>query len=445
MANTKCYANTSGYTGEKAPYISPKTELETKQNLAFFREQAKLTQSDAADKLGVSRSYYAIWEVDVASKNGVIPPKCLTKAANLFKCNPDLINPACPFLYVDKYENYPPIKLGQEIIFCNEHPQTPQDAGNNFNYFLALSDYSNKSLAEKCGFSESTITKWKSGINLNEIRAYKVAAVLGCPVELIYIQRQETPIKALKQEDLHLHTVPTSLKHLKENLAYHLANSGLSIQDLANKVDIPAYKLRNILDFDTGVFLTSEQSHAIASVLGFNVKDVLISSIHVKAKDKKEHSFKSNVLQFFKIPADSFLFKTSIINFASGGKACDMPPSQCGETIASSMSLNQDSDLHGVCVIGDSMFNYETGKGIQSGFTVIVDASKKDVEQAIGKVVCIRLDGDEMIVKRLRRKNGVLYACSDNPAYEPQQLALPENAELMGECVGMFSFSIQPQ
>lgn len=442
MANTHVYTNTSGYTGEKAPYISPKTELESKQNLVFFREQAKLTQSDAADKLGVSRSYYAIWEVNVSSKNGAIPPKCLNKAAALFKCNPDLINPACPFLYSDKYEHYPPIKLGQDLIFCNEQPQTPKDAGNNLNYFLALSDYSNKSLAEKCGFSESTITKWKSGVNLNEVRAYQVAAVLGCPVDLIYIQRKETPIKALIKEDLQLHSVPTSLMQLKENLAYYIAKSGLSLQAIASKIGLNDYDLRSAIDLKKGGYIEQEKLKDLACVLGFDAKYVLLSSIHVKANNKQEHSFKSNVSECFKIPLDSALFKTSIINFASGGKACDMLPSQCGETIASSMSLNQDSDLHGVCVIGDSMFNYETGKGIQSGFTVVVDASKKDVEQAIGKVVCIRLDGDEMIVKRLKRKNGVLYACSDNPAYEPQQLALPENAELMGTCVGMFSFSI---
>ena len=438
--------NSAFYSGSERlpppPFPTPQNGAEAKQNLVFFRDNSPFTQEDMAKKLGVALSTYGTWESNLDSQEKAITPQYIAKAAQILNCDPNLINPACPLLYKDRYNKYPPIKSGQDILFCNEEPKTAKEAGGNLNYFLTISPYSNKSLAEKCGFSESTITKWKSGINLNEIRAHKVAAVLECPVELIYIQRQETPIKALKQEDLHLHAVPTSLKHLKENLAYHLANSGLSVQDLANKVDMPAYKLRNILDFDTGVFLTSEQSHAIASVLGFNVKDVLISSIHVKAKDKKEHSFKSNVIEFFKIPADSFLFKTSIINFASGGKACDMPPSQCGETIASSMSLNQDSDLHGVCVIGDSMFNYETGKGIQSGFTVIVDASKKDVEQAIGKVVCIRLDGDEMIVKRLKRKNGVLYACSDNPAYEPQQLALPENAELMGECVGMFSFSI---
>ena len=438
--------NSAFYSGSERlpppPFPTPQNGAEAKQNLVFFRDNSPFTQEDMAKKLGVALSTYGTWESNLDSQEKAITPQYIAKAAQILNCDPNLINPACPLLYKDRYNKYPPIKSGQDILFCNEEPKTAKEAGRNLNYFLTISPYSNKSLAEKCGFSESTITKWKSGINLNEIRAHKVAAVLGCPVELIYIQRQETPIKALKQEDLHLHAAPTSLRHLKENLAYHLANSGLSIQDLANKVDMPAYKLRNILDFDTGVFLTSEQSHAIASILGFNVKDVLISSIHVKAKDKKEHSFKSNVIEFFKIPADSFLFKTSIINFASGGKACDMPPSQCGETIASSMSLNQDSDLHGVCVIGDSMFNYETGKGIQSGFTVIVDASKKDVEQAIGKVVCIRLDGDEMIVKRLKRKNGVLYACSDNPAYEPQQLALPESAELMGTCVGMFSFSI---
>ena len=376
MATQNTHFNSG--SGPTPPFPTPQNGAEAKQNLVFFRDNSPFTQEDMAKKLGIAVSTYGTWESNLDSQEKTITPQYIVKTAQILNCDPNLINPACPLLYKDKYNKYPPIKSGQDILFCNEEPKTPKDAGNNLNYFLTMSPYSNRSLAEKCGFSESTITKWKSGINLNEIRAYQVAAVLECPVELIYVQRQETPIKALKHEDLHLHALLTSLRHLKENLAYHLVNSGLSVQDLANKVDIPAYRLRNILDFDTGVFLTSEQSQAIASVLGFNAKDILVSSIHVRAKDKKEHSFKSNVSECFKIPLDSFIFKTPINSFASGGKASDMPARQCNETIASSMSLNNESNLHGVCVIGDSMFDFETGKGIQSGFTVIVDASKRE-------------------------------------------------------------------
>ena len=105
----------------------------------------------------------------------------------------NLINPACPLLYKDRYTKYPPIKSGQNIFFCNEQPKTPKEAGNNFNYFLTISPYSyNNALAEECGFSPSTITKWKSGINLNEIRAHNVAGLLKCPVDLIYMPSNNT-------------------------------------------------------------------------------------------------------------------------------------------------------------------------------------------------------------------------------------------------------------
>lgn len=431
-------------TALNPPYSTPLNAYQSKQNLVYFRKAAGYTQADLAKKLGKSRSFYAGWESEAESKDDM-PPNYLAVLAKILNCNADLINPACPLLYKDRYTKYPPIKKGQNIIFCIEQPKTPKDAGNNFNYFLSLSSYNENELAEECGFSPSTVSNWKNGESLNEVRAYDVAGLLKCPVDLIYVPSNITPIKPLLGKDLCLHNKPSSLFQLKENLAYYIAKSGLSLQAIAGKVGLADYDLRSAIDLKKGGYIEQEKLKDLACVLGFDAKYVLLSSIHVKAKDKQEHSFKTNVSECFKIPLDSALFKTCIINFASGGKACDMLPSQCGETIASSMSLNQDSDLHGVCVIGDSMFNYETGKGIQSGFTVIVDASKKDVEQAIGKVVCIRLDGDEMIVKRLKRKNGVLYACSDNPAYEPQQLALPENAELMGECVGMFSFSIQPQ
>ena len=440
VTNTPNNTGGGGYTCTKPPYPLPKTVDETKSNLRFFIEQANLKPENLGLALGKSRGYCASWVANISSKIAAIPPKYLAPVAELLHCDENLINPACPLLYKDKYIKYPPLMKGKTVYFCNESPKNEADYGKNLVYFLIRVGISKQEIQDATGISASTVRAMQRGEVFNEIKAMQFASMLDCPVELIYKLPSSTPISKLKNKQWKLINPPKSLDDVKNNLNFYVFASKRSMQRIADGIGISYDELRAALDPKTGVYIKDAQALKLANLLEIDPAPLLKSSFFFKTNFGKEHTLESNVSRVFDISNNDPIFNVPITTYASGGKATELAPSQCSETMATYLNLpSEASHLHGVCVIGDSMFNYQTGQGIQSGFCVMVDNRKRDIEEAIGRIVCIRLDGNELIVKRLERVDGKLFACSDNPDYNPHRLPLPENAELMGVCVSMYT------
>ena len=123
--------------------------------------------------------------------------------------------------------------------------------------------------------------------------------------------------------------------------------------------------------------------------------------------------------------------------YASGGPAIDYPAAQSDDTVAEYFNVHSGTQsLRCARVVGDSMFNYDTGEGIPEGSLVLVDVSVKDPGAALNRVVCWLTADNEILIKRLRRVKGVLYVCSDNPATEPNMYPVPANAVLLGVVIG---------
>lgn len=440
VKNTPINTGVSGYTCLNPPYPAPKTVDETKANLKFFIEQANYKPDNLGLALGKSRSYCASWVADIKDKPSAIPPKYLAPVAELLHCDENLINPACPFLYKGKFTKYPPLLKGKTIYFCNETPKLASDYGKNLTYFLVRKGLSKEQIQEEAGCAGSTVRTMQRGERFNETKIYRLAVLLDCPVELIYKLPSSTPISKLKNKQWKLINPPKSLKDVKNNFNYYVADSKRSIQRIADGIGCSYDDIRASLDFNRGKYLKDEQVKTFAALLEIDPTPLLKSTFFFREGAAKEHTLESNVSRVFDISNNDPIFNVPITTYASGGKATELAPSQCSETMATYLNLpSEASHLHGVCVIGDSMFNYQTGQGIQSGFCVMVDNRKRDIEEAIGRIVCIRLDGNELIVKRLERVDGKLFACSDNPDYSPHRLPLPENAELMGVCVSMYT------
>ena len=94
-------------------------------------------------------------------------------------------------------------------------------------------------------------------------------------------------------------------------------------------------------------------------------------------------------------------------------------PSPADDYIEQKLDLNACLIKHPaatffVRVSGDSMI----GAGIHSGDILIVDRA---LEPADGSVAIARLDG-ELMVKRLRKRDGKFFLVADNPHYEPIEI-----------------------
>ena len=70
-------------------------------NIKFMREEEGIPQKDIAKKLGVSRSTYSLWELEITP----IPLKRLIDLCKIYRCSIDYI------LKLNKIKNYPNMKM----------------------------------------------------------------------------------------------------------------------------------------------------------------------------------------------------------------------------------------------------------------------------------------------------------------------------------------------
>ena len=107
-------------------------------------------------------------------------------------------------------------------------------------------------------------------------------------------------------------------------------------------------------------------------------------------------------------------------------------PSPADDYLEKHIDLNEHLIEHPastflVRVNGDSMVN----AGILNGDILVVDRS---VRAASGKVIVAILNG-EFLVKRFRKQAGKLFLISENPDYEPTEIAEDSDFEVWGVVV----------
>lgn len=434
------YKDLSGFTGEKAPYPNPLNLKETQENLKFFRAQANLSQRKAASLFNVSKSALGEWECSYPSK-GIHPinPSLLAVVAKRLKCNADLINPACPMLYKESYTKYPPILINGQVVHCIEQPETVEETINNVNYFMALADMSAKAMATRLNCSPGSLSRWRIDTPLKESMAIDLAQVLQCPKELIYLEKILRPNdkRALKGADYSLTLIspPQSLNDLKNNLAYYVAKANMTPRDVARMLglsdnDSGYQTFRNWKRFDTSAYMDISQALTLANRLNIPAYDIM--PLYQQSPDATK--LKSNLSDITHSEKVASILSLAAYTNVSGGPAIELEPSQWNDTLSEALNLPQweSKTLAIARVIGDSMYNYETGEGIADGSFILADTSVRDFNQALDKIVCFRINGNELLIKRLRIINGHLCFWSDNPRYTPRYYQMPEDANMLG-------------
>lgn len=426
---------------KSVPFPNPKTIEETQKNLRYFREKKDIKIQEVADAFGVAYSVASAWEIIQKSKGESPQPivfKFIDKAATFLNCNPDLINPACPLLYKGQFKTYYPVygggKSGKRLVKCVESPITKKDFVNNVDYFIVRSCLHASDIAKSLDVEPSTVSNWRRKNLLKEEYAIKLAKILSCPKELIYLpklarnklHKKSQPAKA--PIELKLESPAITVKDAKSNLCYHMRERRLYPVNLAHALGLPEdnsnlQTIRNWLSFSKNVYMDTEQAVMISKRLDIPVYDIIPayedSQITANASGLCNVDF-SKVLEL------------KATSFVSGGAIVDLLPSQGHETVAELLGLPSNGSLAAAQVIGDSMYDYETGSGIKDGSCILINLSKRSLEDALDKVVCFQVTGDELLVKRIKKKNNKLYFWSDNPRYIPQCHELPPDAVLLG-------------
>lgn len=439
------YKDLSGFTAKKAPYPCPRCIPEAQANLRFFRDQAGLSQADAAKAVNRCVKSWELWEHQQPKKGLVpIPANLIARVATMLKCNHDLINPALPFMYKDSYKKYPPILVKNKRIFCIEQPEEAKDFINNVNYFCLSSDLSLDDIAFHMDCVSGTLSSWRKKTLIKEESAIQLAKILKCPKELIYLDKamRLNKHKSVKWPDASskLISPPQTLSEVKNNYAYYLAQAKLTTRDTVrmmglNDDESSNQTVRNWKRQDISSYMDVSQALIFASRLNIPVNDVL--PIYQQSQDALEQQ--SNITGIYLLKNADTILSLAVQSHVSGGCVLELEPSQCVETLGEILHVTDGNNaLAAAKVVGDSMFNYETGEGIADGAFVLVDTNIRDFHKALDKVICFKVHGNELLIKRLKIINGDLCFCSDNPRYIPAYHKVPEGAIMLGLVITSF-------
>lgn len=448
------YGIKSGFTNKKAPYPSPEIIQEAQANLEFFRKQIilpsgkEISQAQIAKEFDLDESTWSLWEHDGPERTSYIKATLVKPVAERLKCNPDLINPACPLSskYKNTYNKYPPVfSKTKGVVQCKEHPETANDFINNFCYFWVLSGKSSAYLAQRLGCAKGSISRWASDTLLKESIAIDLANLLDCPKELIYLPKIEQPkdgrMRIKVDKGLKRITPVRSLNDAKNNLAYYVQRAQLSAKDVARMLGLGEgakgeQTYRNWISPRTKSYMDNSQALCLANRLNISVNDIL--PVYEQYTDVS--LFCSNITGYRPIAIPVEFGNMEVQSFVSGGAILELEPSQIKETISDVLHIPQNcSSIAAATVVGDSMFNYDECKGIADGTCILIDTSQRDFHKLLNKVVCFQVNGNELLVKRLKKIDGKLCFWSDNPRCVPRYHPMPEDAVLLGRVKQSFN------
>ena len=115
-------------------------------NIKFMREEEGIPQKDIAKKLGVSRSTYSLWELEITP----IPLKRLIDLCKIYRCSIDYI------LKLNKIKNYPNMKMD---IDYNLYPKRLKEIRKEHKY-------TQDKIAKILNTDNGVISRYESGKTL---------------------------------------------------------------------------------------------------------------------------------------------------------------------------------------------------------------------------------------------------------------------------------------
>ena len=117
-----------------------------KLNIKFMREEEGISQKEIANKLGVSRSTYSLWELEI----NMIPLPRLIELCKIYRCSIDYI------LELNKKRKYFPMKYD---IDYNFYPKRLKEIRKEKNY-------TQEKLAKKLNTDNGVISRYENGKTL---------------------------------------------------------------------------------------------------------------------------------------------------------------------------------------------------------------------------------------------------------------------------------------
>lgn len=190
---------------------------------------------------------------------------------------------------------------------------------------------------------------------------------------------------------------------------------GLNQEQLADKVGV----LQTMISrWERGVTpLPGPMAKVLAKVLDVPVVDLLVTAFPSTRRSQSQPDAPGVTLE-------EFLKSVPVVGSVSAGRRLDMMPSQVQENLFDVIG-SLPSGIMAVRVSGNSM-SFVGEASISDGDFAIVDPSRTDPYELVGRVVCARYDGEEHLIKELYRQRDRFFLRSWNPTFPPIEITSGE-------------------
>lgn len=340
------------------------------------------------------------------------------------------------------------------------NPKSVDQAKANLRFYRSCADMSQSYVAHKLGLQSPTVNRWESHnfggfiplSKVNDVAALLNADPKDLTIEIDALERfadgdEAGALDGYTGFPVSLCYEPKTLADFKNNLKYFRLRNGLSQRDLANRLGMTQSTISIWERLDIQTVPTRGTYALIADMLGAQ-QNLIIPPVDIangwttepeqpQAINDADRVFdkSSNVECIGTLSVNDALLNMPTHTCAGAGS--ELPLEMQGDaTVSELVGLQVSNGIAAAKLSNDSMYNPLTGSGIPKGAVVLIDTSKKDLKECLGKIVCYKVGGQYM-VKRLNSNQGKLNGASDNPMYFPIFYEENEHVELIGEVVNV--------
>lgn len=442
-------SNHGAIASTSPPFPRPINHLQVKQNFLYYRNKFGLKQADVAAKLNQSQSTISRW---LSLKSPDVPPigKVLSIAAVLH------VEPVTLTIEHEAIEKLArgddDIKIDPmtgDVAILRPHPRAISEYKNNIRFFRLSQNLSQKELAARIEVTQGSVSMWERLDNDRLPTGAKVcelAAALDTSTDML-----SGPVATVSTQGFNAPPFPKpeNLAQLKANFNYYRQRSNLSKSALAVKLDLKPITIGRWENPSSVSFIPVSKVNEVARVLdaepsALTLEDLIAASpsenqsapASVVANDADRiYDEKANVAQIYLLNENDPLL--NMPTHTCAGVGSELPLEMQGDaTVSELVGLQVSNGIAAAKLSNDSMYNPLTGSGMPKGAVVLIDTSKQDLKECLGKIVCYKVGGQYM-VKRLNSNQGKLNGASDNPMYFPIFYDEHEHVELIGEVVNV--------
>ncbi|MBU3844386.1 MAG: helix-turn-helix domain-containing protein [Candidatus Anaerobiospirillum pullicola] len=433
----------------------PQSKQDVKENLAFYRVCAGLSQRNLADKSGFPQPFIANWEAP--DRFEVFTWEQAKKLSSILNAPIEHLDPRNkPFSLRDDPGEY---RCRNMVIKLVLPPQSLLDLKNNLFFYRMRMGLTQEQLAGLVQVEKTAVARWENKKILMWPKSDKlmlVANALNADIAnldpLTYLEGRDVADSLPQDEDERLRAVeaPRRLNQAKDNLRFYRLCLSLSKDKVAAKLGVPAMSvaawetsknhqwmdaatrraLAHVLKCPERAFSPSSEKDRIEVYMPSNSPTSAASAMPAKAAPSLQWALDA-------INGPVANLKTANKEEPNATGLCRLAPLEPAPDALGGMvdfaqicKLSPDVTYAVLTITDDSL---KASTGIAKGDVVVIDTAQNDPHAVAGELMAVALPNEKAMVKFVFADHDDLMFANSHTPYKVYPM--PKNSLVLGRVV----------